>query len=169
MPTATGFLTYDPAAFTVRRKAWWCILECGSGWFWWYKPQLLQELPGEWMWAVDRDRVFEGGTGSRVDKTPHLALVRPTLSPPAWGPHISIMRGEKPRRNLDVWQGKRKGPKFTRPGAPIEFTYDLHPHTNGHHWLLRVESETLGDLRDFYGLSRKPRVRFHLTFAIQTD
>jgi hypothetical protein len=170
MPLAVGHLRYNPTAPSVERKAWWCILDCGPGWFWWYRPQLHRELPGRWIQAVDRDRVFEG---QRVDRTPHLAYIRPALAPPAWGPHISITRGEKPKANLDVWNsqaGKNpEGPRWVRRGAPFEFEYQISPESNGHHWLLLVQSEKLGDLREFYGLRREPYVQLHLTFAIQTD
>ena len=165
MPTAVGHIRYNPSAASVQRKAWWCILFCGSGWYWWLSPQLRRELPGEWMMAVDRSRVFEG---QRVDRDPRLALVRPTLQPPAWGPHISVFRGEKPQKNRNQWNSG-KGPRWLLRGAAFEFDYNVEPRTNGHHWYLPVTCEGLGDLREFYGLPRKPRVPFHLTFAIQTE
>lgn len=163
MITATGHLRYDPKAPSVAWKPWWCILACGSGWFWRLAPELRNTLEGDWKYVVDRDRVFEGRL---VDRTPHLALVKPQMSPPAWGPHISVFRGERPRLNKDAWKGGR-GPFHN--GDTFEFLVDVErPQTNGHHWFFPVKCSLLGDLREFYGLPRKPRVPFHLTFAIQT-
>jgi hypothetical protein len=52
------------------------------------------------MQTVDRDRASLDARG-KVD--PRLGLVKPTFQEPAWGPHVSIVRGERVRDHLDVW------------------------------------------------------------------
>jgi hypothetical protein len=49
---------------------------------------------------VDRDRVFDG---QYVDESLRLALLTPILHPPAWGPHVSVIRNEAPKKNRDLW------------------------------------------------------------------
>lgn len=100
MPTATGQLRYGPRGATVPRKGWWMILECDRDWHRLFEPLVTREMPGRWVMAIDRDRVFDGRL---VDTTPHLGLLKPTFQMPAWGPHVSIVRGEKPTKHLDVW------------------------------------------------------------------
>jgi len=101
MPTARGRLRYGPRGSTVPRKGWWAILECDPDWHGFYAPWIHRKIPGQWMMAVDRERVFEGRL---VDTTPHLGLVKPLFQMPAWGPHISVIRNEKPTLHLDVWE-----------------------------------------------------------------
>lgn len=96
---ATGHLWYGPTAPSVKSKPGWLILDCGTDWFRLYSQWMVDHSPGRWARVVDRDRVF----GNTVDKAPRLALVRPQYDSPAWGPHISICRGEKPRSRKDIW------------------------------------------------------------------
>ena len=101
MPTATGQLRYGPRGSTVPRVGWWMILECDLDWHALFAPHVHKHMPGRWVMAVDRDRVFDG---RHVDHTPHLGLVKPLFQMPAWGPHVSVVRNEKPTKHLDVWQ-----------------------------------------------------------------
>ena len=103
--TASGVLRYGPTAETVDRAPWWMILHCGPDWFHLYSQWMTEHSEGRWAHVVDPARIFRG---QDVDREPRLALLRPVYEPPAWGPHISIMRGEKPLKNLDLWVLQRK-------------------------------------------------------------
>lgn len=100
MPTAVGRLRYGPQSPSLPRKGWWLLLECDRDWFRRYAPEAQRELPPQFVEVVDRDRVFEG---RHVDDAPRLGIYRPALLEPAWRPHISIARNERPKMNLDLW------------------------------------------------------------------
>jgi len=100
VPAATGILRYGPQSQSVPRKGWWAVLVCDRDWFLRYGAEAQRELTPQFVEAVDEDRLFEG---QFVDRTPRLAIYRPPLFEPAWHPHISITRGEKPTRHLDLW------------------------------------------------------------------
>lgn len=230
MPTASGILRYGPQSPSLPRKGWWLLVECDSDWFRLYGSWALQSIEPQWIQAVDRDRIFDS---RRVDREPRLAISRPTILEPAWKPHISICRNERPRTHRDMWirateigdlQSKsrwlqetaealedkarqlgpgpearhavndsrgrlrqkkrvdrnlheqlqdwlsdahrRNIPANMAPGNEIKFEFNHEARTNGHHWWFSVDYPFLGDLRSTYGLRRRPRVPFHLTFAV---
>jgi hypothetical protein len=149
--------------------------------------------------ALDLPRVF-------ADFTPHLGLMKPAFQAPAWGPHISVIRGtiEKVPKHLDVWDlavqigditddlhaATRKGdhrqvgrlrgelrelrarwtalgvPGWLTPGSGVTFEYDPDMQLGKTHWFLRTQSQVLGGIREFFGLSARPRVPFHLTVGV---
>lgn len=77
---------------------------------------------------------------------------------PAWGGHISIVRGEniKDRKYLMSLNNKQ-----------ISFKYDSEVKGNGNHFWLNVECAEAEDIREKLGLSRKPRFNFHLTIGVK--
>jgi len=190
MPQATGYLQYGPSNPRLPRAGFWSILRCDPDWFRLYAPQTLAEMAPDWVLAVDRDRIFEG---RRVDYSPHLALIRPPLQEPAWGPHISITRNERPNLHLDVWdlavriedlqQRPSTNKKHLRqaletwdrwgvpthllPGTPVTFDFQISPQTNGNHWWFKVQCEALLDFREIFGLSQKLKTPLHLTYAVK--
>lgn len=97
---AVGYLRYGPDSPSVPRKGYWSILACDPDWFKLYGLPTMQKLPGKWVWAVDKDRIVNGAHGL---PEPRLAYYRPTLLAPAWQPHISITRNEKPRDHERLW------------------------------------------------------------------
>lgn len=78
------------------------------------------------------------------------------LQKPAWGPHISVIRGEEPI-NKSEWG--------IYDGLNIEVRYDPDLRTDGDHWWLRVECEAMLDLRERLGLARNGRFGLHLTLG----
>lgn len=74
-----------------------------------------------------------------------------------WGSHISIVRGEKPTK--DAWKQYN--------GRIIEFSYIYEGgfYTNGQHFWLKVWSPAFGNIRESLGLSRDPKVPFHLSIG----
>ena len=108
----TGHLRLDPNGLTgaVRagRRQNWAVLFCDPGWYGMNLALAKEHLPGRWGTARDGLRprvgaVGEGGGGSQLDLTPKLVFIKPMPEMPAWGPHVSLIRGEAPRLNLDVW------------------------------------------------------------------
>lgn len=73
------------------------------------------------------------------------------LMQPAWGAHISVVRGEVPERQ-DLWK------KYH--GATVTANIDPDIKTNGKHWWLRVECEDMKDIREELGLYRHGALRY---------
>lgn len=114
------------------------VLSCDQDWHDMCAREVEHRIPGKWMFVADADRVFSeayhgrpqrplirkankgGGYSERqvtaahelptmfIDYTPHLGLVRPRFDPPAWGPHISMCRGEQPQKNQQVWDAQAR-------------------------------------------------------------
>lgn len=84
------------------------------------------------------------------------------LMHPAWGPHISVLRGEGTRLSKTDWNFFKK--KYNR--KRIEFEYEVSPKTNGRHWWLRVTCEELKDIREEMGYHRDSRWGLHLTLGM---
>jgi len=99
--TAVGRLRYQPQSRTGKRNgARWLVLSCDPDWFDLYAPQAVREAPPTWVLATDTERPVRDG---RVPRGERLAILRPTLEPPEWGPHISVVRGEDIKRHRDLW------------------------------------------------------------------
>lgn len=75
---------------------------------------------------------------------------------PAWGAHISVIRGEKPR-NPALW-AKNSAKK-------VSFEYKHEILSNSKHYWIRIDSPELLDIREQYGLAREPRLPLHLTLG----
>ena len=80
------------------------------------------------------------------------------LQPPAWGSHISVVRGERIPKS-EAW-GRYQHEK-------IEFYYDpsIGWANNTVYWWLDVTCPRLEDIREELGLSRKPPYRLHITLG----
>lgn len=163
MFTAHGKLRYDPR-FRNRYDPWWALLECNdhdySFYRWITKQNRAYKMhSADWLKMVglpESDRVWT------VD-IPYGPVVRP-----AWGTHISVVRGEKPT-NPDAWR-KYQGKRF-------KFSYDpQYINTNGRHWWFRTICPELEEIRVELGLTPHPtyvhrytgktRINYmHLTFG----
>lgn len=136
---STGILIYDPVVqenhAKTRQDPFWIILKCDAGICFYYRHLLKKDC------FVD---------------------IQPQLS--AWGPHISISRGEKPA-HPELWR------KYDR--KEIEFFYSPIVKDNLLHYWLTVESEPLKDIRKELGLTELPimpngqEMKFHLTLGIR--
>jgi hypothetical protein len=80
------------------------------------------------------------------------------LQTAAWGPHISASRGTEPI-NKDSWN--------KHSGKTIEFSYEYNGlfQSNGSHVWLPVKSDKLCDIREELGLTREPKIPFHLSIG----
>jgi hypothetical protein len=83
---------------------------------------------------------------------------RVILQAPAWGAHVSVVRGETVPKPA-AW-GKYAGEE-------IEFSYDpeIGWGNNTVYWWLDVQCPRLEDIREELGLPRKPPYRLHLTLG----
>ena len=78
------------------------------------------------------------------------------LSYPRWGPHISIVSGEAPRRR-SRW-GERDGER-------VAFEYVPRVETDGVFYWLPVRCDDALDIRAELGLRRIPRRALHMTLG----
>ncbi len=72
------------------------------------------------------------------------------------GPHISFVKGERP---------KNKEPWFKLKRKPITFEYSNHLKDNGYHVWLDVRCPELSNIRRQLGLKPKPFHSFHFTIG----
>jgi len=79
------------------------------------------------------------------------------LERPAFGSHISIIKSEKPNRNVEDWYG--------HDGLKFYFQYSSNVMTDGKTWWLSVVCKALTEIRQHYGLSDKPRSDFHISLG----
>jgi len=82
------------------------------------------------------------------------------LQRPAWGSHVSIVRGEAPPCNTEAWK--------RHDGQSIELEFDPSIRTNGAHWWLKVTCDSMLDIREELGLSRTHDFSLHLTLGRPT-
>ena len=84
------------------------------------------------------------------------------LQRPAFGAHISVIRGEETDKNN--WE------KFKElyHKKPIKFIYELSPRTNGAHVWLRVRCDELKELREKMGYPKDGKWGLHLTLGMPT-
>jgi hypothetical protein len=108
---------------------WWLIVECCTDLGRYYKEML--------------NRFNRGGFATQK---------------PAWGAHISVIRGEEPTDKA-LWD--------TLDGKEVKFTYEDRLLTNDRHYWLPVQCEAVLDLRENLGLPREPKFDLHLTVAIR--
>lgn len=142
---STGRLIYDPTLalkVNTTKEPYWLILDCDD------------EIARYYRWLVRRHFLmnwlpFAPKWSWTTDKWP--------LDTPAWGAHISIVRGEKP--GYPEYWGDDAGKK-------LYFEYSGELRNNGKHFWLDVVSPEISDIRDRLGLGRKPRFsNFHLTIG----
>jgi hypothetical protein len=82
------------------------------------------------------------------------------LQRPAWGSHISFIRGEEVSKEIwDTFKSKLSG-------TEIEFEYESEPKSNGIHWWLTVHCDRLKDIREEMGLPRSGKWGLHLTLGL---
>jgi hypothetical protein len=78
------------------------------------------------------------------------------LQRPAWGAHISVIRGEEPE-NKKLWKKYQD--------SEVTMVYDPDVRTNGEHWWMRAHCPELLDIREELGLVRFGSFNLHLTLG----
>jgi hypothetical protein len=140
-----GYLKYDPISETTRQDPWWLVVMCPMG------------LALFYQWLIERE-------ASKIRNSKDLLGVGdfPVMSrgvrvhKSVWGPHISLVRGEKPL-NKKAWN------KYD--GKKVYFEYTPMVGTNGCHYWLPVYSDEFVKIREELGLSKEPRAPFHFTIG----
>ena len=154
--TAMGRIQYDPPRPGMRARSrvsgrrnqeWWCILKVD------------REITRYYRWWIGRH--LWGRTAIQED----------WLCLPSWDAHVSMVRGEKPRKNLDWW-GKYEGEQ-------VEFRYAHYPRQttmedrerrhakDGDFWFVNVECPRIDEIRQELGL--RTHYRYHLTVGRTYD
>ena len=150
MHKMTGYITYDPKrnfGSDVKEKGWLTI-EAPS-----FKP-----VAQYYMWFLNKEWWKTGSfNNQKIDY--HL---------PSHPFHISVIRGEKLKKNAHLW-GKRMN------GKKVEFEYKFHPEPilnaqngEGMFWIVKTFSKEYIELRKFFGLDyQRDGVIFssHMTYA----
>lgn len=75
-----------------------------------------------------------------------------------WSSHISLVRGEKLIKP-ENWK------QFNGRVIDFEYQYPGFFQSNGKHFWLKVHSEQFGDVRESLGLTREPKISFHLSIG----
>lgn len=123
-----GTLVYDPKLKSGSPSgAWWLIVEC------------CRDLLAYYFATAGR---LYGG--------------RCTLLRPAWGSHVTVVRGEEPPNKAE-WG--------YRGGAEVQFDHSPELQTDDAYWWLTVRCDELAAVRKRLGLRPVPEVGFHLTVA----
>lgn len=130
MFNSTGKLVYDPTlAYNVKttQDPFWLILECDPELARYYRYLTKRYFSLDW------------------------------LMRPAWGAHVSVIRGEKVTKP-ELWAKDK--------GRQIKFEYTGEVRTNGRHYWLDISCPELLHLRKQYGLNRNPVFgKLHLTIG----
>jgi len=130
----------------IANTDWWCVIELSD-----------DELANYYRWFIDREwwLADSQSTKRKYCKPPHKS-------------HISVIRGEKPRRNIPMWNSYRKN-------QMISFEYTNQIRQTGSHdtskdkfWFIDTNFPEYNIIRDFFGLpisrDNKP-FNGHLTVA----
>jgi hypothetical protein len=140
-----GYLKYNPTHDRTKFKDWWAILKCNKDLINYYQYWIGKSV----LKGVHSDNWIEK---TKLDIKPksswpiYCSGIKLTRS--AWGSHISVIRGEKPK-NISAWK------KYD--GKKIWFEYDpLYINTNGKHWWVRIKSPELEKIRLELGLPNQP-------------
>lgn len=78
------------------------------------------------------------------------------LSEPLWGPHVSVVRGEKPP-HLESWRD--------RQGREVTLEYTQAPQETDGYIYFPVQCKEALNYRDLLGLPRQPQWPLHLTIG----
>lgn len=164
-----GRLKYDPQHSETSFENWWLILICdkelASYYRYWVEKEWPCEIPsGAWLHKSQLNEVSD-----KWIVTQHGVK----MCGSAWGSHISVIRGEKPRKNLNRWKAYEN--------LKIEFEYFPETlSTNTKHWWMQIKSKQLEEIRKEFGLTPQPTYfdkfskkveinPFHLTIGHRVD
>ena len=113
---------------------WWCVIQ------------------------VDNDlaRYFRYWVDKQINP---LGMKRMGLCEPSWGGHLSVVRGEKPRKDLQsFWK------KHHNQIVDFDYQFDVQrPHGKEHFWFSDVRCPKAATIREELGL--KTFYKFHMTIG----
>lgn len=122
--TGRGIMIYDPRRGAMKnRTEWWAVVELDrsiTDYYRWWANKYINPLR-----YTEEDRYKPTPDGKNRTYTWHeLKDKREDLLEPAWGAHMSIIRGEKPRPELmHLWK------KYH--GQEVEFKYSNNVRFSG--------------------------------------
>lgn len=127
--TSVGKIVYDPPRPGMKRRtAWWCIVQVD--------PEIARYYRYWLQWQFHMH---------------HIA-------PPAWGAHISVIRGEKPTDDLmHLWK------KYDGQLVKFKYTHYLMRAKKEQFWFVEVQSPFLMNIRE--ELNRPTNWPLHLTIG----
>lgn len=126
-----------------------------------YSPRTHLSSSDRWLVLMCDDEISKYYRTLFNKEYPYLNAERHgKLTRPVWGTHISVIRGERVP-NYNLWR--------LDENKLIEFEYEGGVQDNGEYYWLKVKCQSLGDLREKYGLPRDPRFGFHLTIGRTTQ
>lgn len=142
-----GYLRYDPVSErknSTRQDPWWLILRCddqlSSYYRWWIAKEATHDVPShKWLSVAEI---------SSPNVSWDITQKGISLLSSAWGAHVSVVRGEKPK-DLSVWN-KHKNKKISFEYSPE------YLNTNGKHFWIKAFSRQLEDIREEMGLTPQP-------------
>lgn len=160
--TGKGKIVYDPKRGNMRNKTeWWCVIEVDRGitdyYRWWANKQVnplgyteadKYDAEGRYTWHSLRDK-------------------REDLMLPSWGAHMSIVRGERPRADLQHLWKKYDGQIVEFKYSPnVRFSGDkpsssLDPEKEGVYWFVDAICDAGKHIRD--ELQKPSDWKFHIT------
>ena len=129
--TTSGILRFDPLRPGMKRRTeWWCIVEVDNS---------IQDY---YRWLMDRE--WWNADRSTIKR----CYVRPS-----WNGHLSVIRGEEPRKNEYLW-GVGSGEKVVvRYDNQIRQTQNaLHSGEVDKFWYINAEWDGYVALRKQFGL-----------------
>lgn len=124
-PPRDGLSPVDRNGRTSRDK-WWAIVQVDSEICRYYRQQVMKHLLNPLGFEKRKDAIRHGF---------HF------IDLPSWGPHCSVIRGERPRDHLmDLWK------KYDRMEVEFEYSHEVK-HQNDYYFVL-VRSEFLTNMRN---------------------
>jgi len=175
-----GYIDYDPRGPGVKFRPNWMILRCDS----FVKDKKLfykrNSMDAYYRWLIRKNRftvvssdLWLSWRGLSSDRSPWKVKVKNrALTKSVWGPHISVIRGER-IKNKKLWDAYQK--------EKVWFEYDpRYINTNGKHWWFRIISPRLKEIRIELGLTPQPMFYshkekkkkvnpFHYTIGVNAD
>lgn len=148
-----GKIVYDPPRGTMKRRTqWWCVIDLKE-----------LDLVDYYRWWVDR--VWWEADNHTMKRRYHR---------PVHWPHISLIRGEKPQKNIHDWNDYLAGERIT-----FRYSNQVRQTSNAYYadepdkfWFIDIEWDGYVDFRKHFGLSweRNGRpFRGHVTVAKTYD
>jgi hypothetical protein len=140
--TSTGRINYDPYRPGLKTKnTWWCVIDTDPGIVEYYRSVV-----------------------NRVLINP-LQLKDCGLVQPAWGSHVSVIRGEKPRENkMHLWKKYHNQTVEFRYSFNVRFSGDTTASDKeGVYWFVEVDCPAATAIRDEFEIPSD--WLFHLTIA----
>lgn len=148
-----GHIKYNPRRGSLKRGTnWWLTIELDNN-----------ELSRYYRWWIDK--VWWEADSKPVKRNYHK---------PPHHSHISIIRGEKPLRNIDQWGKYRANEQVTFRYSPVvkQTSSAFYADEPDQFWFLEVEWKDYTEFRKYYGLkwehNNKP-FHGHITVARTYD